>query len=74
MNPFIHAGEGDERIRTAVCAPSTDPSYDHQNDPAVAWLTVEGRTITLTESMAWEIAWALIGLCVASKQARGGAA
>jgi hypothetical protein len=27
-DPTVHAAEGDERIRTAVCAPSADPVYE----------------------------------------------
>jgi hypothetical protein len=33
-NPRNHAAEGDERIRTAVPAPSTDPAYELLADMA----------------------------------------
>jgi hypothetical protein len=68
--PSTETLANDERIRTAVPSLGTDSVYDHQGNPCVAWLTVDGRTLVLTHDDAWKLAWALIGYCVDHKQAR----
>ena len=43
-NPRNHAAEGDERIRTAVTEPSTDPAYERRvPQPGDVWASRDSR-------------------------------